>query len=94
MEQMITKFSLLCHSSSTRVRGIDALNIVKCVVLHSSIIRSSANVRTDNGGGGMMVENMCAESMVDDCIFQNYSSDNDGDTIELYLTKTEKQKKR
>ncbi|KAH7832524.1 uncharacterized protein MONOS_5455 [Monocercomonoides exilis] len=70
-----------CSASSTRGGGIYALKIAECIVLHSSFAQCSAEATTDCGGGGIMIENIYVQPIVDDCSFQNCSSGNDGGAI-------------
>ncbi|KAH7825976.1 uncharacterized protein MONOS_4548 [Monocercomonoides exilis] len=81
-----------CNATSTRGGGIYALNIAECIILHSVFVQCSAAATTDCGGGGIMVENVNFQSMVDDCSFQNCSSGNDGGAVDLRPTMTKKQR--
>ncbi|KAH7814978.1 uncharacterized protein MONOS_11136 [Monocercomonoides exilis] len=81
-----------CNASSTKGGGIYALNIAECIVIHSSFSQCTAQITTDYGGGGIMIENVNFQSMVEDCSFQNCSSGNDGGAIDLRPTMTKRQK--
>ncbi|KAH7827134.1 uncharacterized protein MONOS_12632 [Monocercomonoides exilis] len=82
-----------CNASSTRGGAIYALKIAECIVLHSSFSQCTcASINVDGGGGGIRVENVYVQSMVDDCSFRNCSSGNDGGAINLRPTNTKRQK--
>ncbi|KAH7825991.1 uncharacterized protein MONOS_4562 [Monocercomonoides exilis] len=83
-----------CNASSKRGGGIYALNVAECIVLHSAFLQCScAAIDTDCGGGGIMIENVNMQPMVDNCLFNNCSSGDDGGAIDLRPTMTKKQKK-
>ncbi|KAH7831519.1 uncharacterized protein MONOS_15265 [Monocercomonoides exilis] len=84
---------LRCNASSTFGGGIFALNIAECLVQHTTFVQCEAYEAIDCGGGGIMIENVNFQSMVEDCYFQNCSSGNDGGAIDLRPTKTQRQKK-
>ncbi|KAH7816550.1 uncharacterized protein MONOS_4902 [Monocercomonoides exilis] len=84
---------LRCDASSTFGGGIYASNITECLVQHTTFVQCSAAVTADRGGGGMMIEYVYVQSMVDDCSFQNCSSGNDGGAICIRQTNTQRQKK-
>eukprot|EP00770_Monocercomonoides_exilis_P009870 MONOS_9823.1-p1 / transcript=MONOS_9823.1 / gene=MONOS_9823 / organism=Monocercomonoides_exilis_PA203 / gene_product=unspecified product / transcript_product=unspecified product / location=Mono_scaffold00420:19903-23619(+) / protein_length=1199 / sequence_SO=supercontig / SO=protein_coding / is_pseudo=false len=82
-----------CNATSTRGGGIYALNVAECIVLHSVFVQCScAAINTDCGGGGIMIENINFQPMVDNCLFSNCSSGNDGGAIDFRPTMTKKQK--
>ncbi|KAH7832144.1 uncharacterized protein MONOS_12087 [Monocercomonoides exilis] len=81
-----------CNASSTRGGGIYALKVTECLVQHTSFIQCTAAASTDYGGGGIMVENIYVQSIIDDCSFHNCSSGNDGGAVALRETITQKQK--
>ncbi|KAH7819404.1 uncharacterized protein MONOS_11474 [Monocercomonoides exilis] len=81
-----------CNASSTRGGGMHALKIAECIVIHTAFVQCSAAATKDLGGGGIMIENVNTQSMVDDCLFNNCSSGDDGGAIDLRPTMTKKQK--
>ncbi|KAH7816332.1 uncharacterized protein MONOS_9001 [Monocercomonoides exilis] len=81
-----------CNASSTNGGGICAQRIAECIVLHSSFIQCSAAATNGFGGAGIIFDNVNTQPLVDDCLFQNGSSADDGGAIYFYQTKTERQK--
>ncbi|KAH7816491.1 uncharacterized protein MONOS_12635fu15916 [Monocercomonoides exilis] len=77
-----------CNASSTFGGGIYALNIAECIVLHSTFVQCSAAATLQFGGGGIMIDNITTQPVVDDCSFQNCSSGDDGGAICIRQTKT------
>ncbi|KAH7828832.1 uncharacterized protein MONOS_6163 [Monocercomonoides exilis] len=81
-----------CNASSTRGGGIYALKIAECIVLHSTFAQCTSAGTTNFGGGGIQLEFIYAQSMVDDCFFQSCSSGNDAGAIYVIESKTQRQK--
>ncbi|KAH7819528.1 uncharacterized protein MONOS_7597 [Monocercomonoides exilis] len=81
-----------CNASSTNGGGLYALKIAECVVLHSLFVQCSAAATTYLGGGGIMIENVYEQSLINCCRFNNCTSKDEGGAIDLLSTKTEKQK--
>ncbi|KAH7829015.1 uncharacterized protein MONOS_5227 [Monocercomonoides exilis] len=81
-----------CNASSEKGGGIYALKIAECIVTHSTFTQCAATASSDGCGGGMYLENIYYQSVVDDCSFQNCSAGNDAGAIDLRPTKTQRQK--
>ncbi|KAH7815724.1 uncharacterized protein MONOS_91 [Monocercomonoides exilis] len=81
-----------CSASSTRGGGIYALKVAECIVKHSTFVQCSAAATPNIGGGGIMIENVYIQPIVDNCFFQSCSSGDDGGAIVLCPTNTQRQK--
>ncbi|KAH7816479.1 uncharacterized protein MONOS_9790 [Monocercomonoides exilis] len=81
-----------CSASLTRGGGIYAQRIAKCVVLHSTFSQCTAAEIKIYGGGGIDLEIINSQSMVDDCSFCNCSAANDGGALSYYQVNAQRQK--
>eukprot|EP00770_Monocercomonoides_exilis_P010838 MONOS_10785.1-p1 / transcript=MONOS_10785.1 / gene=MONOS_10785 / organism=Monocercomonoides_exilis_PA203 / gene_product=unspecified product / transcript_product=unspecified product / location=Mono_scaffold00504:43502-48745(+) / protein_length=1748 / sequence_SO=supercontig / SO=protein_coding / is_pseudo=false len=81
-----------CNASSTKGGGIYALKIAECIVTHTTFVQCSAATPLYYGGGGIQLQYVYAQSIVEDCLFNKCSSGDDGGAMDLRETKTQRQK--
>ncbi|KAH7823375.1 uncharacterized protein MONOS_10772 [Monocercomonoides exilis] len=83
-----------CNASSTKGGGIYALKIAECIVTHTTFVQCTCAAKnSDYEGGGILIESICVQPIVDDCLFNNCSSGDDGGAVDIRETKTQRQKK-
>ncbi|KAH7815329.1 uncharacterized protein MONOS_4486 [Monocercomonoides exilis] len=83
---------LRCNASSTRGGGIYALKIGECNVKHSTFEKCFCASSTDHGGAGIEFEGISVQLFVDNCLFKDGWSGNDGGGIGAWGAKTTKTK--
>eukprot|EP00770_Monocercomonoides_exilis_P015830 MONOS_15781.1-p1 / transcript=MONOS_15781.1 / gene=MONOS_15781 / organism=Monocercomonoides_exilis_PA203 / gene_product=unspecified product / transcript_product=unspecified product / location=Mono_scaffold01354:48-2809(-) / protein_length=920 / sequence_SO=supercontig / SO=protein_coding / is_pseudo=false len=81
-----------CDATSTSGGGILAIKIAECIVQHTTITECScAAINTDYEGGGLSIVNIFNQPMIDNCLFNNCSSGDDGGAVDLRQAKTQRQ---
>ncbi|KAH7815310.1 uncharacterized protein MONOS_4506 [Monocercomonoides exilis] len=81
-----------CNATSERGGGIFALNIGECTVKHSTFIECYCVASSNNGGAGMGITGMTIQVLVDNCLFKDNWSGNDGGGLIILSSKTNKTK--
>ncbi|KAH7823427.1 uncharacterized protein MONOS_3659fu3660 [Monocercomonoides exilis] len=83
-----------CNASSTKGGGIYALKIAECIVTHTTFVQCTCAAKnSDYEGGGILIESIYVQPIIDDCLFNNCSSGEDGGAVDIRETKTQRQKK-
>ncbi|KAH7826060.1 uncharacterized protein MONOS_4187 [Monocercomonoides exilis] len=77
-----------CNATSTRGGGIFAINIAECTVKHSVFEECFCASSTDYGGAGAEVEELKVQVLVENCLFEDGWSGNDGGGLGIWRSKT------
>ncbi|KAH7821917.1 uncharacterized protein MONOS_10392 [Monocercomonoides exilis] len=77
-----------CNATMTRGGGIFALNIAECTVKHSTFVECYCVASTNYGGAGAELEGMRIQVLVENCLFKDGWSGNDGGGLGIWRSNT------
>eukprot|EP00770_Monocercomonoides_exilis_P015878 MONOS_15828.1-p1 / transcript=MONOS_15828.1 / gene=MONOS_15828 / organism=Monocercomonoides_exilis_PA203 / gene_product=unspecified product / transcript_product=unspecified product / location=Mono_scaffold01368:56-1469(-) / protein_length=423 / sequence_SO=supercontig / SO=protein_coding / is_pseudo=false len=77
-----------CNATSTRGGGIYAFSIAECTVKHCSFVECFYFSEKDFGGAGAEIEGMTVQVFVENCLFKDGWSENDGGGLGIWKSKT------
>ncbi|KAH7824441.1 uncharacterized protein MONOS_15105 [Monocercomonoides exilis] len=81
-----------CNATSTRGGGIYALKIAECTVKHSTFVECYCVSSNDYGGAGAEIEGMAIQVFIENCLFKDGWSRNDGGGLDILSSKANKTK--
>ncbi|KAH7821118.1 uncharacterized protein MONOS_13548 [Monocercomonoides exilis] len=77
-----------CNATSTRGGGIFALNIAECTVKHSTFVECYCVSSAYYGGAGAEISGIAIQAFVENCLFKDGLSGNDGGGLGIWSSKT------
>eukprot|EP00770_Monocercomonoides_exilis_P016672 MONOS_16650.1-p1 / transcript=MONOS_16650.1 / gene=MONOS_16650 / organism=Monocercomonoides_exilis_PA203 / gene_product=unspecified product / transcript_product=unspecified product / location=Mono_scaffold01966:2-1435(-) / protein_length=478 / sequence_SO=supercontig / SO=protein_coding / is_pseudo=false len=81
-----------CNATETRGGGIFAEKIAECTVKHSAFIECYCLSSRDHGGAGVEFEGLIIQILVDNCLFKDGWTENDGGGLGIWSSKATKMK--
>ncbi|KAH7832593.1 uncharacterized protein MONOS_5039 [Monocercomonoides exilis] len=81
-----------CNATSTRGGGIFALNIAECTIKHSTFVECYCAASNHYGGGGAQFQIITNQMLINDCLFADDWSEDDGGGLAIDSIKTTKSK--
>ncbi|KAH7830240.1 uncharacterized protein MONOS_10748 [Monocercomonoides exilis] len=81
-----------CNATSTRGGGIYASNIAECTVKHCSFKECYCMASTEFGGAGVEVRDLSQQAIIENCLFKDGWSEDDGGGLAIVSIQTIKTK--
>ncbi|KAH7826070.1 uncharacterized protein MONOS_9514 [Monocercomonoides exilis] len=81
-----------CNATSTRGGGIYALNIAECTVNHSTFIECYCVASNHFGGAGAEIRGLNQQAVIENCLFKDGWSGDDGGGLAIISIQTKKAK--